>query len=69
MNLAFYKLIEGSTAHRINRESIRDYVFQNPENLQFLMEIGLNENDKIHFKACWILELIFELKVELLLPF
>ena len=33
------------------------------------MEIGLNENDKIHFKACWILELIFELKVELLLPF
>ena len=69
MDKAFYKLIEESTAHRLNREFIRDYVFQNPDKLQFLMQIGLNENDKIHFKACWSLELIFELKLELILPF
>ena len=69
MNEAFYQLVEKSTAHRLNREFIRDYVFQNSEKLQFLIEIGLNENDKIHFKACWILELIFELKLELILPF
>lgn len=69
MNEAFYQLVEKSTAHRLNREFIRDYVIQNPDKLQFLMEIGLNENDKIHFKACWSLELIFELKLELLLPF
>jgi hypothetical protein len=33
------------------------------------MEIALDENDKIHHKACWSLELIFEIKLELLLPF
>ena len=62
MNKAFYQLLEESTAHRLNREFIRDYVFQNPKKLKFLMEIALNENDKIHVKACWSLELIFELK-------
>jgi len=36
MNLAFYKRIEESTAHRLNREFIRDYVLQNPEKLQYL---------------------------------
>ena len=69
MNTAFYKLIEESTAHRLNREFIRDYVIQNPKKLEFLMKIALNEKDKIHFKACWSLELIFELKLELLFPF
>lgn len=69
MNTAFYKLIEESTAHRLNREFIRDYVIQNPDKLQFLMEIAQNEKDKIHVKACWSLELIFELKLELLLPY
>ncbi len=69
MNLAFYQLIEESTAHRLNREFIRDYVIQNPDKLQFLIEIALNENDKIHHKACWSLELIFELQLELILPF
>ena len=69
MNLAFYKRIEESTAHRLNREFIRDYILQNPEKLQYLMEIGLNEKDKIHIKACWSLELIFEIKLELILPY
>ena len=69
MNKAFYKLVEESTAHRLNREFIRDYVIQNPDKLEFLMEIALDENDKIHHKACWSLELIFELKLELILPF
>lgn len=69
MDKAFYNLIEKSTAHRLNREFIRDYIFQNPDKLMFLMQIGLNENDKIHFKACWSLELIFELQLELLLPY
>lgn len=69
MNLAFYKLIEESTAHRLNREFIRYYILQNPEKLQFLIEIALNEKDKIHIKACWSLELIFEIQLELILPF
>ena len=69
MNLAFYKLIEESTAHRLNREFIRDYVLQNPEKLQYLIEIAMHEKDKIHIKACWSLELIFEIKLELILPF
>ena len=69
MDQAFYKLLSESTAHRISREFIRDYVFENPEKLQYLMEIGLNEKDKIHIKACWSLELILEIKLELILPF
>jgi hypothetical protein len=69
MNTAFYKLIEESTAHRISREYIRDHVIQNPEKIPFLMEIALNVKDKNHIKACWSLELIFELKLELLFPF
>lgn len=69
MDQSFYKLIENSTAHRLNREFIRDYVVQNPDKLHFLMAIALNENDKIHIKACWSLELIFELKLALILPF
>ena len=69
MDQAFYKIISESTAHRISREFIRDYVFENPEKLQYLMEIGLNEKDKIHIKACWSLELIFEIKSELILPY
>lgn len=69
MNKAFYQLIEASTAHRLNREFIRDYIFQNSEKLKDLMQIALNENDKIHIKACWSLELIFELKLDLLLPY
>lgn len=69
MDQAFYKLLEQSTAHRLNREIIRDYIFQNKDKLHHLMEIGLNENDKIHFKACWSLELIFELELELIIPY
>jgi hypothetical protein len=69
MNLAFYKRIEESTVHRISREFIRDYVFENPEKLKFLIKIALNEEDKIHIKACWSLELIFEIKLELILPY
>lgn len=69
MDQAFYKLLSERTAHRISREFIRDYVFQHPEKLQYLMEIGLNEKDKIHIKACWSLELIFEIKLELILPY
>ncbi|MEY4834819.1 MAG: hypothetical protein RI980_934 [Bacteroidota bacterium] len=69
MDQAFFKLLSESTAHRISREFIRDSVFQNPEKLQYLMEIGLNEKDNIHSKACWSLELIFEIKLDLILPF
>lgn len=69
MDKAFYTIVEKSTAHRLSREFIRDYVFQNPEKLTPLMEIGLNENDKIHIKALWGLELILELKLELIFPF
>lgn len=69
MDQAFYKLLSESTAHRISREFIRDYVVQHPEKLQYLLEIVLNEKDKIHNKACWSLELIFEIKLELILPY
>jgi hypothetical protein len=69
MDKAFYKRIEQSSAHKLNRESIKDYVIQNPEKLKYLIEIGLRENDKIHHKACWIWELTFETDLSLITPF
>ncbi|WP_396180815.1 hypothetical protein [Flavobacterium sp.] len=69
MDQAFYKLLSESTAHRISREFIRDFILQHPEKLSELIKISWNEKDKIHIKACWSLELIFEIKLELIVPF
>ena len=70
MDKAFYNLIEKSTAHRLNREFIRDYIFQNTDKLKFLMQNWLKrKRQNSIFKACWSLELIFELQLELLLPY
>jgi hypothetical protein len=69
MNENFYHQIEKSTAHRKCRDDIKDFVFENPEFLPDLINIAFTTNDKNHHKACWILELICEEKMDLFLPF
>lgn len=69
MNQAFYNTIEKSTAHRKCRDDIKDYIFENNSYLPDLVEIALNTTDKNHHKACWVLELICEEKMELFLPY
>ena len=69
MNTAFYNQIAKSTAHRKSREYNKDFVFSQPALLEDLVAIAFNVNDKNHHKACWILELICEEKMELFIPF
>ena len=69
MNIQYYQQVTQSTAHRKSREENRDFVFAHPEYLNYLIEIAINTFDKNHHKACWILELICEEKMELFIPF
>ncbi len=69
MNTEYYKTIANSSAYRKSRDDNKDFIFQNPEFLEDLMKISYNVKDKHHHKACWILELIFEEKPELIIPF
>lgn len=69
MNATFYNQIVKSTAHRKSRDENKNFIITNPEYLSDLTEIAFNTKDKSHHKACWILELICEEKIELFLPF
>lgn len=69
MNLSFYNQIQKSTAHRKSRDENKNFIFTNPYYLSDLTEIAFKIKDKNHHKACWILELICEEKIELFLPF
>ena len=65
----YYNQIEKSSAHRKSRDDNKNFIFKNPSYLSDLIAIALNEKDKNHHKACWILELVCEEKLELFLPF
>lgn len=69
MDATFYNRISKSTAHRKNRDDNKQFIFENPEYLPYLIEIAFNTKDKHHHKACWILELIAEEKMPLFIPF
>lgn len=69
MNTEFYSQIAKSTAHRKSRDDNKDFIFANPSYLDDLTEIAFNTKDKNHHKACWILELICEERIELFIPF
>lgn len=69
MNTEFYNQIAKSTAHRKSRDNNKDFIFVNPSYLSDLTEIAFNTKDKHHHKACWILELICEERMELFIPF
>ena len=69
MNSEYYNQIVKSTAHRKSRDENKNFIFTHPDYLCNLTEIAFNTKDKNHHKACWILELICEEKIELFLPF
>lgn len=69
MNTSFYNQIAKSTAHRKSRDDNKNFIFANSFYLNDLVEIGFDVNDKNHHKACRILELICEEKIELFVPF
>lgn len=69
MNATYYNQIAKSTAHRKSRDDNKDFIFANPDYLKYLLEIAFDTKDKNHHKACWILELICEEKMDLFLPY
>ncbi len=69
MDLEYYNQIAKSSAHRKSRDDNKNFILDNQNYLSDLVEIALNVKDKNHHKACWILELICEEKMELFLPF
>lgn len=67
MDNQLYNNIAKSSAHRKSREDNAAFVLENgiADNL---ISIALDINDKNHFKACWILELVLENNMQLLAP-
>ena len=63
-DVAFYKQISQSTAHRSSRDCISNFVLHNPEFFKKLVLVAFDANDKFHYKACWILELVIEAKTD-----
>ncbi len=69
MNAKYYNQIANSTAHRKSRDENKQFIFTYPNYLSQLVGIACTTEDKNHHKACWILELICEERMELFLPF
>lgn len=64
MNEIFYRKIEDSTAHRPIRDFISAEVIANSELFPHLLTVAFDVSDKNHHKACWILELVIEAKID-----
>jgi hypothetical protein len=64
MNNAFYNQIAKITAHRPIRDVLSGAVLQDKDLFKQLVDIALNVDDQHHHKACWILELVMEAKIE-----
>lgn len=65
----FYQKIAKSTAHRPIRDELSGIVFNNSQLFPELLAVALNVADKNHHKACWILELVLEKKINWLKEF
>ena len=63
MNSELYKKISDSNAHRASREAIANEILADESLFPNLFEIALSVNDKIHHKACWVMELVLEKKL------
>lgn len=68
MNQYFYDRIANSTAHRPIRDELSGEVLKNQKLLPDLLSVAFNITDKNHHKACWIMELVFENRIEWLTP-
>ncbi|WP_130734207.1 hypothetical protein [Flavobacterium sp. J27] len=67
MKSSFYLQIENSTAHRHSRDELCEVALSNTEALTELFLFAFDLKNKIHFKACWALELVLEKDINLLI--
>ena len=68
MNEIFYTKIANSTAHRASREQNTAYLFENPGLFSDLFSLATNLKDKNHHRACWVMELVLEQKLDFIFP-
>ena len=69
MNWEYYQQIAKSNALRKSRDKEKNFILSHLDRLPSLLEIAFNTKDTNHHKACWILELVCQEKLELLLPY
>lgn len=65
----FTKQLYQVTVYRTSREQFRDCVLNYPRLMKNLTDIAFNTDNPYHFKACWILELLAETKVDFFVPY
>ena len=56
--------IANSTAHRPIRDHLSGLVLADQSLLPELLSMAFDTKDKNHHKACWVMELVFEAKIE-----
>ena len=64
MNTELHQQLEFCSAHRKPREVIRDFVLKNPDVYPNLLQMAFEIDYKFHFKACWIIELVAEERLD-----
>jgi hypothetical protein len=64
MNLDLHEELAFCSAHRKSRDRICDLVLKRPELFPELLRMAFDVDDKFHFKACWIVELVSYTKLE-----
>ncbi len=69
MNLELLERIEKSSAHTQNRIDNRNFIIQNPHLIEELILFSFQTENKLHIRACYIIEKVFELQLELSFPF
>lgn len=69
MNSILKNNIENSTASRLSRVENAEYILDNTELFPEVMDLIFNTRNINNYKACWILELVLEQKLELVLPY
>lgn len=69
MNLELLKRIEKSSAHTQNRIDNGTFIIQNPNLVEELVFSSFEVSNKLHIRACCILEKVFDLQLDLSFPF
>jgi hypothetical protein len=69
MKEILFNRLEKSNASTECRNGLRDFIFENQNQLKDLITFGTDLNNKNHHKAVWIIEMIAEVKTAMLLPY
>ena len=63
MNLELLQRIENSSAHTQNRVNNASYILENSNLVEELIVFSFDTSNKLHIRACCILEKVFEIQL------